>query len=515
MSVAVQVLIDFDNDGIVDPQQRTPRLLGATAVQQAQDVSARVRQSPPLVCSYGRDAAREYQPPAAGKCTFDLDNTDGLFASLNSASALFGRLNPGLLCRVRRSADGGATWSYVHSGYTDVPSEQPGIRQQRVALTSFDGLAALKAAVISTAELVGVTIDVAVSACLDAAGWPASLRDIATADTTLNRWCVDRLDAFTALRDLTYSEGPPATFYVDPDTMKFHWENRTYRLTQARATTSQMTVRSQGAEPVFGQELGFDPGVASVVNSCTVPVNAYTIPGSVGVVWTGPTPLALVPAQVYTIEVSTSADWFTGALAPVAATDYTLTGTALASATLSRTSGKRATLTLTAGAGSCTITGLQVRAKTVTVAKTYYANTISGASASGVDYRTRTFPTDFIPSWLPNANTAIDFCNYVVGRYKDPVPTVRFVLNNETDARFAFALPRKPSDRITVIEPLRAFLNGAFFVEQLTDVIASGGSGQQRVFACEQASSLAYGVWDTSVWSNDAGTTVGKGLWTY
>jgi hypothetical protein len=297
--------------------------------------------------------------------------------------------------------------------------------------------------------------------------------------------------------------------------MMFHWENRGYRLTRARATTSQMTARDTGAEPLFGPDLSFDAGVGSVVNSCTVPVNVYAVAAAVAPIWTGPTPIVLAPGQAYAIEVSTSSNWFTAAVAPVSGTDYALAGTPLASATLSRTSGTRATLTLVAGAGTATITGLVVRAKTVDVTQASYSNTISGASASGVDYKVRTFPSDFIPSWLPNANTAIDFSNYVVGRYKDPVPTVRFSVNNRTDARFAAVLPRKPSDRITVVESVRAFLNGDFFVEQLTDVIQDGGDVHQRTFACEQASSLAYGVWDTSVWSDDAGTTPGKGLWTY
>jgi hypothetical protein len=496
---AYRVSIDFDNSGdfvgaTTPADAWAAALFLAVATTAApdpnEDVSADVRLTTPLQTVYGRDQAREYQPPAAGKCAFLLDNSDAKYSSANLASPLFGRLNPGLLCRVEATLLG--TTYGLHTGYLDAPAEMPGIRQQVVSEASLDGLAKLKAAVISTAELVGQPIHVAVGACLDEAGWPSGLRRIATADTTLARWAVDAVDAFAAIRDLTFTEGPGSTFYVDPDTGEMVWENRHYRLLTPRCTASQMTARSQGAEPVFGQDFGYDPGVKGIVNSCTVPVNSYVV-ASLAAVWTGPTPIALTPGETRSYQVTTTADWFTGAVAPVAGTDYTLTGTALASATLSRTSGKRATLTLVAGAGSATVAGLVVRAQTVTIARSYVSNTVSGASATGVDYGVRTFPNEFVPSWLPDVNTAQDYCNYVVSRYKDPVPTVRFVLNGMDDGRLAAALARSLSDRVTVVEPLRAHINADFFVEQITDVVSMGGS-HQRIFSCERAGASSYFV---------------------
>lgn len=464
---------------------------GAPVVVSLDDVSADVRLTTPLQAAYGRDQAREYAPPAASKATYLLDNADGKYSSANSASPLFGLLNPGLLCQIQAIL-GGVTYG-LHTGYLDAPSELPGIRQQLVSETSLDGLAKLKAAVISTAELVGVRIDVAIGACLDAAGWPASLRRLSVADTALARWCVDAVDAFAAIRDLTYTEGPGSSMYVDPLTGEFVWENRHYRLLTARCTSSQMTARAQGAEPVFGQDFGYDPGVRGIVNSCTVPVNSYAV-AALGTIWTGPTSVTLAAGEVRSFQVTTIADWFTAAVAPVSGTDYTLTGTPLDGAVLSRTSGKRATLTLTAAAGGgCTITGLVVRGQTVTISRSYVSNTVSGASATGVDYGVRTFPAEFIPSWLPDVNTAQDFTNYVVGRYKDPVPTVRFVLNSMDDTRLAAALARTLSDRVTVIEPLRAHISSDFFVEQIQDVISMGGS-HQRIFSCEQAAAGTFWV---------------------
>lgn len=489
-------LVDFDNSGTfastVPADAWAAALFLAVASYDAvdadEDVSSDVRLTTPLQVTHGRDQAREYGPPTPAKLTGLLDNSDGKYSSANSASPLFGRLNPGLLDQLTVELLG-VTYG-LHTGYLDAPSEQPGVRQQLVSETSLDGLVKLKAAVISTPELVGQRVDVAIGVCLDAAGWPAGLRRLAVADTTLARWVADGIDAFTAIKDLMYTEGPGANVYVDPATGELVFENRHYRLLTARCMTPQMTARAQGAEPVFGQDFGYDPGVKGVVNSCTVPVNTYAI-GSLAAVWTGPTPVALAAGESRSFQVTTTADWFTGAVVPVTGTDYTLTGTALASVALSRTSGKRATLTLVAGAGSATITGLRVRAQTVTISRSYVSNTVSGASASGVGYGVRTFPSEFVPSWLPDATTAQDYCNYVVSRYKDPVPTVRFVLNGMDETRLAAALAQRLSNRIRVIEPLRAHIDADFFVEQIADVIAMGGS-HQRVLSCEQAAAGAF-----------------------
>jgi hypothetical protein len=503
MPASYQVLIDYDNSGDVALTDTIDALYpytidtgpdgtidGSPAIISVEDVSDRVRLATPLTAGYGRDQARAYSPPRAGKSIFLLDNSDGTFASLNAASPFFGSLNPGLRCRELVTLLG-ATYG-LHDGYLAAPSELPGIRQQLVSQTSYDGLERLAAAEIATPELVGARIDEAIAACLDAANWPADRRRLAVADTTLTRWCVAAIDAGRAIRDLVFSEGPGAAFYIDPDTGEAAFENRHFRLTTGRCTTSQMTARSQGAEPVFEGDFAFDPGTKNVVNSCTVPVKSFAL-GALGTVWTGPTPITLAAAEVRTYPVSTTADWFTAAVAPVSGTDYTLSGTALASAVLSRTSGKTAVLTLTAGAGGCTVTGLVVRAQTVTVSTTDVSNTVSGASTSGVDYGLRTLPGEFTPSWLPDVLTAQAFCDFVVNRYRDPVPTVRFTVNSQSDARLAAALARKFSDRVTVVEPLRAFLSDDFFVEQVGDLVLPGGN-HRRTFGCEQASAQQFWV---------------------
>lgn len=471
--------IDSGPDGTIDGSPPTPSL---------EEVTADVRHMPVVKVTRGRDLAREYGPPVAGAATFTLDNSDGLYSSGNASSALYGYLNPGVLTRI--SATYAATPYVLHTGYLDVPAERPGPRQQLVDLTSFDALATLKASRISTAEYTNVSVDEAIGHVLDAAGFSPTLRSFATADTILARWCVADQDAFTAIRDLVYTEGPGALCFVDVDGV-IVFQNRHFRQLTTRCTTSQATVRNDTTEPIYGIDFAHDPGVRGVVNSCTVPVNTYAVAAS-AVVWTGPTPVTLAGGEARSYTVSTTADWFRTALVPVAATDYTLTAGSV-TPTLDRTSGKTATLTMTAGATGASFTGLQMRAEAVTVTTTSVSNSISGASATGVNYGLRTFPSQFIPPWLPDVNTAQDFCNYVVSRYKDPVPQVFFSLDNGASEGLTQALTRNVSDRVTVVENARAFVNGDFMVEQVTHVLSSGGN-HTAVFGCERASDQAFWV---------------------
>lgn len=475
--------VDWDNDGVVvHASNGTGRLLGSTQGERREDVTADVRHVPTTRITRGRDQAREYSPPAAGVATFSLDNSDGTYSSGNSSSPLYGQLNPGVLCRIEGTY--GSTTYRLHTGYLDVPAERPGPRQQLIAESSLDGLAKLKAATISTAEYTSIRVDQAIGHVLDEAGWSASARSLAAADTTLTRWCVDGVDAFTAIRDLVFTEGPGALCMVDPSG-NVVFQNRHYRLLTSRCTTSQVTVRNDTTEPIYGIDFAFDPGVRGIVNACTVPVRSYAV-AALGVVWTGTTPITLGPSQAASYTVSTTADWFTGAVVPAAGTDYTLTAGAV-TPTLSRTSGKRAVLTMTAGAAGATFTGLQVRAQAVTVSSVDVSNTISGASASGVDYGVRTLPDEFVPPWLPDRLTALDFANYVVSRYKDPVVQVTFSLDNSSAEGLVQALARDVSDRVTIVENARAFVNGDFTIEQITHVL-SGGGNHQVVFGCEQIS---------------------------
>jgi hypothetical protein len=466
------------------------------------DVTSDVRHSPATAIGRGRDQAREFAPPISGLCDFALENADARYSSANVAGPLYGQLRPGKLVEVAAYYDD--VRYPLFQGHLDLPTEQPARLQQRVRFGALDGLAKLVAHKnVSTAMYTSLRTDQAIAHVLDAAGWPADKRVLDTGKTTLARWWVDGIDAFTAVRDLMYTEGPGALVFIDEEG-NFVFQSRHWRLLDPLATTVQATFRGRTTEPLY-RRFEYEPGLRGIVNACTVPVRSYAV-AALAPIWTGPTPLTLAPGEVWTRTVTTTADGFEDALMPAAGTDYTVTAGALAGVVLSRTSGKRATLTLTGGASGATLTGLQVRGETVTISQTEVSETVD-ATDSWEAYGVREFPSSYIPKWIPTANEALDFCNAVVSRYKEPVPQVRFSVTNGHEARLIQALSLQMSTRVRVIEDERAMVDDEFTIEAISHLITEG-QNHETTFSAEQASSQVYWVLGVPGYSELGETTV-------
>lgn len=508
---APRVLIDWDGDGTAAPDDSVDALApwtidgapgsptdtidGAAVLVSLEDATADVRYAPPLTITRGRDVARELSPPLAGEANCALANDDGAYSSANDASPLAGMLLPGRVAAILYEYDGDDYPRFV--GRIDAPAEQPGRDRQLVALTMFDGLATLKAVKVSTAMYTGILIDAAIGHVLDAAGWPADKRVISTFATTLARWWVDGVDAFSAIRDLVQTEGGSAIFYVD-ENGNLVAEDRHYRYLTARSTTSQATVSSQGAEPLFN-DFTYDTGQAGIINTVTVPVRSFASTGGVTIWSASGLPVALGPGEARTFPVSTTADGFSGAsvvatISPGSAT----TG-------LDRTSGKTATLTVTAGAGGATVTALSVTATTWTIATVLVSNSLD-TTASQDTYGPRSLRAEFVPNWIPSVNEAISWCNYVVARYGDPVPQCQFSLTNGDATSLLHALSRRISDRVTVVEPIRAFVDDDFTIEAVSDRITPGPN-LTVLFDCERAGDQALWVLGVAGYSELGSTT--------
>lgn len=478
--------IDWDNDGSF-----------ATA---GDNVSTDLRLDPSLVAARGRDAAREFSPPLSGLISFALDNATGRYSADNASGALYGKLKSG------RPVDLKATYATVDyplaRAFLRLPTEQPYRTSARVVFDAYDGLAKLVSAEnISTAMYTSITTDVAIGHILDAAGWPAADRTMDTGKTTLARWWVDGISAFNAIRDLVFTEGPGALFYIDASG-KFVFESRHYRLLTTRCTTSQATFRSSGTEPIFGKDFQYEPSIRGIINVCTIPVKSFGSTSSV-TFWTDSgLPRTLGAGEVLTLDVSTTTDGFSGA-----SISHTLSSGSLASGpTLSRTSGKRATLTATAGAGGAVFSALSATGTTWAVTTNDVSNSLD-ASASITDYGRRMFPSAYVPQWVPTVNEATDFCNAVVGRRKNGVAQARVTVTNGASARLIQALTRQISDRITVVESERAIINDDFTIEAVTHEVLTGRN-HRTTFALEKCSDTVYWILGVAGLSELGDTTV-------
>jgi len=494
-TVAPRVLVDWDNDGLAGASYvdtgEVARGLGLVPSGGAyDDVTADVRTTTPIVVKRGRDVARELAPFRAGTTDLLLDNEDGTYSSRNASSPLFGLVKSGRLLDVE--VDYGGTTYQLAEAYSNEPEEQPLLQQRSVRIYAVDGLGRAGAAKVYSDMYTSIRIDVAIGVVLDLIGWPAGKRSLDAAATTLARWWTDGITGFQALKDLVLTEGPGAMLYVD-GAGDVVFESRHYRLLETRSTTSQATVRDQGTEPLLSR-FGVVPGESGIVNSATIPVRSYAL-GALGPIWTGPTPLTIAPGATYTATVSTSGAGFDNAVNPTAgAGDFAVTTGSVASATLDRDGGKTATLAVVAGAGGATLTGLRVRAQTVTVTEQLVSNTVVDAGSVD-DHGVQTLPSDFVPKWVPTVNEAVDFCNAVVGRNSTERAQVVVGLNNLTDARLTQALGRRISDRLAVVDTstLAAF-DGEVIVEAVEYRFDSHGDAFEATFFCEEARSQAYWV---------------------
>lgn len=412
--------------------------------------------------SRGRDQLRPLSPPAAGAGSITLDNAGREYSPGNTASPLYGYLTPGVLATVQATYGGSTTQRYT--GIIDEVTQRPEIGVQQVILPMLGTLSKLRGSgevKITTALYQNIRTDQAIGYILDAIGWPFD-RNLDTGQTTLLFWWLDNADPFDALAELQYSEGPGAAIYEARDG-SFVFESRNYRITQSRCTFTQATFADNGLEP-FRQELQYDPGLRDIFNAATAEVKVRAIQ-ALGVVWSITGPLTLGASEARQWKASLN-DPVTAAVTPAAGTDYTVSAGSVASVALNQTSGQTIVITVTAGAGGATISGLQLRAQAVTVTNTIQVTSNVAATASKARYGTRTYPYRIRAEIA--ANVAQDFVDSVVNAYQNPRPTFVIPVPAITDATLTNALAREVSDRVSVSDG-QLGISADLFIERIEE----------------------------------------------
>ena len=449
-----------------------------------EDVTSRVLARQEVAIRRGRDQLSLLGGPIAGNCGFLLDNISRDYSPDNSSSPLSGNLLPQRKVNVQATFLG-SIYDLV-TGHIQRYTQNPRRNERSVSVQLLGSLAKLVTSTeenkISTALYQDILTSTAIGYVLDAIGFPAGDRVIGTGLTTLSFWWLHGADPFQALVDLVMTEGPGTCCYED-GSGKIHFENRHYRLLTSRSVNSQATFSDvSSSEPAFGPEFSYEDGVEGIINICRLEVKKRAIAGSVAQVWQYGASLTLGPSEARSIAVVAS-DPFVEAVAPQAGTDYTVTAGSLASVVLDRASGQSCTITLTAGTSGAVVTGLQLRAKAVSVTSTMLIqNTISTAT-SQTRYGQRPY------KWPARAEidprVAQDFCNWIVQQYQEPRAKVRFQLVNRADSPLTQSLTREISDRITVVEP-QTGLNGAFWIEQIEHKVRQAGGIHETIIGCER-----------------------------
>jgi hypothetical protein len=467
MSIATNALhVDWDDNGLYTGT--------------GEDVTARVLPDRGLTCERGKDQIRSLSPPMAGSLDASLDNRSRDYSPENGASPLVGKLVPGHKVRLRATFSA-VTYDLFTGTLDDLP-QHPELGARAVDLPCLGSLSRLKGVKVSTALYQNVRTDQALGYLLDAAGWPAGDRVLSAGKTTLLWWWCDDADAFEMAVTLLNTEGPGASLYEDGQG-RIVFEDRHYRLTQARCTTSQATIRDSGAEPLHTGPFAYNPGLKDTVTRATARVNVRTV-GALDVAWQLGQDISLGASQSFTFRATTG-DPVTGAVAPVAGTDYTVLIGSVASVALDRTSGAGITVTITAGASGATVRGLQLRAQKLTA----QASDIVSAPVTPAPRVERGYTPALWPEVQPNV--AQDLCDAIVRAYKDARPTVSLTLEGASATMMTHLLSREISDRVTAVEA-QTGLNADLFVERIARAVDLAGSRHRATLGLEKVTAAMY-----------------------
>jgi hypothetical protein len=427
-------------------------------------VTARIRGD--ITATYGRDQGTALNPVVAGRGTFTLDNISRDYSPRNASSPLFGKVKPSRPVVITRLV--GATTYTIFRGHTDASSVNPDVEGKTVAFSLVDYLADFAGVKVTTPLYQGLRTGDAIGKILDAVGWTGG-RDIDTGSTIIPWWWEDGTDALDALKKVLASEGPPSLLTIDTSG-GIVFRDRQHRLVRTASKTSRATFSGSGTtEPIMGKGFVYDDGWEDVVNSVQFSVDERRPAGDLSAVWSTDDAINIAASQSY-VAVLQASDPFQGAVAPVAGTDFTLVSGGVASVTVSRTSGISTSITITATGAGASIAGLQLRAYSVPVARTYQVTATDSTSIT--DYGQRGLPSGQDPVWA-SLYDAQAIANLLVLQRKQPLTQlqVRFVCQHTQTSRLAAVLALDLSDRVTVIEP-ETQVNGAFFVESITHTVA-------------------------------------------
>ncbi|WP_086559973.1 hypothetical protein [Streptomyces africanus] len=461
-SSALPVTFSFDNFRASDP---------ADPEDVTEDIISEIS------ITYGRDQERQLSPAAVGSAALTLNNSTRKYSPENTASPLYGDLDPARLMRTSVDFNGQTTDLFngriddynVHADYADRTAE----------FTFLDALNDLSGIKLSTGVYASMRTGELVNTILDLAGWTAG-RDIDQGATVVRYWWAEGADALSAINDLVKSEGPPAVAYVAPDGT-FTFRDRHHRLlrTQSRETRATFTGGrledcTAGAPAATGYDFTkpftYSHGWRDIVNAVTFDVEERTPAASLEAVWTDESTYALAAGQSVQIEV-TSSDPFVDAVIPLSGTDitYSASGAAWVWALLSRRSGASATLTLRAVGGPVTVTAVQLRARPLAVQRTVKVSLTDPGSVTR--HGERSYP-DSAPWAGPEDAEAI--ANMILLHYGHRRPTVQLRVTSQDPAHFMQVLQRTVSDRIRIVNEEMG-LDSDFFVERVTHTIQRTG----------------------------------------
>lgn len=440
--------------------------------------------------AYGRDDSRQLSPPKIGNASFALINKDRVYSPENENGPLFGDLDPARECR-GTAVFAGVTYPLMFQRVDDY-TVHADMDNRTVDFTFLDGLNLLSGFILSTDVQSGQRTGALINYVLDLVGWTGG-RDIDPGATVVPWWWVEGTDAMTAVNDLVKSDGPPAVAYVAPDNT-FVFRDRHHRLLDERSVNVQATFSGTKlmdctSAAVTGMEFtapfDYETGWKNIVNSVAFTVSERAPDTVLEAVWSSDAAITLSTGQTATITAS-GGDPFIDAVIPVSGTDYVLTGAGVAQIQMSRDSGQAVVLTILAIGAPITITGLQLRARSIAVRNTV---TVTATDAGSIASHGQKSYTDTAP-WA-GSNDAFAVAESILLHYAKRRPTVSLRIAAKNGAHLVQILSRTISDRIHIVNGEMG-IDDDFFIENVSHSINRMNNENSQppvhsvIFGCEK-----------------------------
>jgi len=448
---------------LIDPSTGQQRLLPSPG----DDMTSQIISDTTI--TYGRDQTRQLNPAAVGSAGFSVINVDRKFSPDVTTSVLYGDLEPS-----QQGAGtvewGGTVYPLMYSRMDDFTIKAD-MTDRTVDFTFLDGMNGLQNVQLSTEIYKSKRTGELINAVLDLAGWTGP-RDIDLGASIIPYWWLEGTDALSAITDLVKSEGPPSIAYQGPDGT-FIFRDRHHRIQRAESTAVQASFSQPALMDCtaadtdgynFTAPFTYTHGARDIINSVTFEVSDRIEDADLTAVWTQDTQISLGNGESTTLEVSGN-DPFLDAVTPVSGTDFTVSGAGIVNVTLSRTSGQSTVITLLAVGGAVTISNLQLRARTITVQRTYK---VSRTDADSITRHGEKAYPDTAP-WA-NANDADAIAGMILLHYARRRPTVQLRVTTSDPAHFIQCITRTVSDRIHIVNGEMG-IDDDFFVESVQHTI--------------------------------------------
>lgn len=412
-----------------------------------------------IECRRGRDYASQLTGRATpGALVATLQNVAGRFASFNASGALYGNLLPARKVRWRTTAPSAAT---LWQGFLEAIEPSPGGREDlpTVTLRAAGPLRRIEGKKASTQVYTAIETGTAVGHVLDDAAWPAGDRTIDTGQVQMSRWKADGDSALSHLREIENTE---QGYIGESRDGKIVYEDVHHRL-KTPHYLSQVTFSDASGAALPYEEIAQADAWLEIYNLVRASVTTWTVQ-ALGVLWTltGESP-EIKAGQVLKFwagypnpDSPDEGDHVNAWTTPVASTDYLANAQAdglganlTASVSVAVSKFANAMLMTFTNNGAVTAYLTLVQARGTAVFKNDPIRREVEDANSQTKYGVRTFP---LPGeFYPTTTRAQEFVEYILSRYKDPLPILAMTFQaNQSAAHMAEALARDVSDRITV-----------------------------------------------------------------